>query len=63
LYVGSVRAIKTAGSPVYRRRIAAVAKQPKGELVVVGFNYGVLEAKVAEKVRTSADRIREPANL
>jgi hypothetical protein len=36
-----------------------VAKQPKGELVVVGFNYDLLEAKVAEKVRTSADRIRE----
>src|SRR5262249_45505819 len=25
----------------------------------VGFNYDLLEAKVAEKVRTSADRIRE----
>jgi gas vesicle protein len=38
-----------------------VAKQPKGELVpvVVGFNYDLLEAKVAEKVRSSADRIRE----
>ena len=38
-----------------------MAKQPKGELVpvVVGFNYDVLEAKVAEKVRSSADRIRE----
>jgi uncharacterized protein YecE (DUF72 family) len=37
-----------------------VSKQPKGELVVVvGFNYDLLEAKVAEKVRTSADRIRE----
>jgi hypothetical protein len=37
------------------------AKQPKGELVpvVVGFNYDVLEAKVAEQVRSSADRIRE----
>jgi len=38
-----------------------VAKQPqKGELVVVvGFNYDLMEAKVAEQVRSSADRIRE----
>src|ERR1700751_1589784 len=38
-----------------------MAKQPKGELVpvVVGFNYDLLETKVAEQVRTSADRIRE----
>jgi hypothetical protein len=39
-----------------------VAKQPKGELVPVvvgGFNYDLLEAKVAEQVRSSADRIRE----
>jgi hypothetical protein len=36
-----------------------VAKQPKGELVVVGFNYDLLETKVADKVRTAADRIRE----
>jgi hypothetical protein len=38
-----------------------VAKQPKGELapVVVGFNYALLETKVAEEVRSSADRIRE----
>ena len=38
-----------------------MAKQPKGELVpvVVGFNYDLLETKVAEKVRSSADRIRE----
>jgi hypothetical protein len=38
-----------------------VAKQPKGELVpvVVGFNYDLLETKVAEQVRSSADRIRE----
>jgi len=36
-----------------------VARQPKGELVViVGFNYDLLETKVAEQVRTSADRIR-----
>ncbi len=39
-----------------------MAKQPqKGELVpvVVGFNYDLLDTKVAEKVRSSADRIRE----
>ncbi len=36
-----------------------MAKQPKGELVVVGFNYEQLETKVADKVRNAADRIRE----
>jgi hypothetical protein len=36
-----------------------VAKQPKGELVVVGFNYDLLETKLANKVRSAADRIRE----
>jgi hypothetical protein len=36
-----------------------VAKQPKGELVVVGFNYDLLESKLADKVRDAADRIRE----
>lgn len=36
-----------------------MAKQPKGELVVVGFNYGLLETKLADKVRSAADRIRE----
>ena len=36
-----------------------MAKQPRGELVVVGFNYDLLESKVAEQVRTSAERIRE----
>jgi hypothetical protein len=36
-----------------------VAKQPKGDLVVVGFNYDLLETKVADKVRNAADRIRE----
>ena len=36
-----------------------MAKQPKGELVVIGFNYDLLETKVADKVRTAADRIRE----
>jgi hypothetical protein len=36
-----------------------VAKQPKGELVVVGFNYDLLETKLADKVRSAADRIRE----
>jgi gas vesicle protein len=36
-----------------------VVKQPKGELVVVGFNYDLLETKIADKVRSAADRIRE----
>jgi hypothetical protein len=36
-----------------------VAKQPKGELVVIGFNYDGLETKVADKIRTAADRIRQ----
>ena len=37
-----------------------MAKQPKGELVVVvGFNYDLLETKIAEKVRSSAERIRQ----
>ena len=36
-----------------------MAKQPRGELVVIGFNYDLLETKVADKVRTSADRIRD----
>ena len=38
-----------------------MAKQPqKGELVVVvGFNYDLLEAKVAEQARSSAERIRQ----
>jgi gas vesicle protein len=35
-----------------------VVKQSKGKLVVVGFNYDLLESKAAEKVRSSADRIR-----
>lgn len=35
-----------------------VAKQPKGELVVVGFNYDLLETKVADKLRATADHIR-----
>jgi hypothetical protein len=38
-----------------------VARQPKGELVpvVFGFNYDLLETKLAEQVRSSADRIWE----
>jgi hypothetical protein len=36
-----------------------VAKPPKGELIVVGFNYDLLEMKLADKVRNAADRIRE----
>jgi hypothetical protein len=37
-----------------------VAKQPKGELVpvVVGFNYDLLEGKIAEQARSTAERIR-----
>ena len=35
-----------------------MAKQPKGELVVVGFDYSPLETKIAEQARTAADRIR-----
>ncbi len=34
-----------------------MAKQPKGELVVIGFNYDLLETKLADKVRTAAVRI------
>ncbi len=38
-----------------------MAKQPKGELVVVasGFDYAPLEADVAERARSAAARIRE----
>ncbi len=36
-----------------------MAKQPKAELVVIGFNYDQLETKLADKVRNAADRIRE----
>jgi hypothetical protein len=36
-----------------------VAKQPKGEPVVVGFNYYLLETRLADNVRSAADRIRE----
>jgi Protein of unknown function (DUF3102) len=36
-----------------------VAKQPKGELVVVGFDYAPLEAQVAEKVRSAAEAIHQ----
>jgi hypothetical protein len=36
-----------------------VAKQPRGEVVVVGFEYSPLEAQVAEKVRSSAEAIRQ----
>jgi hypothetical protein len=39
--------------------------KPKGENnvpAIVGFNYDLLETKVAEKVRSSADRIRERIN-
>ena len=36
-----------------------MAKQPKGELIVIGFNYDLLETKVADKVRGAADSIRD----
>ena len=36
-----------------------MAKQPKGELVVVGFNYDLVETKIAEQARSSAERIRQ----
>jgi hypothetical protein len=36
-----------------------VAEEPKRGIVVVGFNYDLLEAKVAELARSSADCIRE----
>jgi hypothetical protein len=36
-----------------------MAKQPKGELVILGFDYAPLEAKVAAKVRSSATAIRQ----
>ncbi len=35
------------------------AKQPRGELVVIEFNYDLLETKLADKVRSTADRIRD----
>ena len=36
-----------------------MAKQPKGELVVLGFDYSPLDTKIAEQARSTADRIRE----
>ncbi len=36
-----------------------MAKQPKGELVVLGFDYSPLEAQVAERLRASAETIRQ----
>jgi hypothetical protein len=35
-----------------------MAKQPKGELVILGFDYSPLDAKVAEQARSTAERIR-----
>jgi hypothetical protein len=39
-------------------------RQPKSDNLqaIVGFNYDLLETKVADKVRASADRIRERIN-
>jgi hypothetical protein len=39
--------------------VNAVAKSQELVPVVVGFNYDLLETKVAEKVRSTADRIRQ----
>jgi hypothetical protein len=36
-----------------------MARQPKGELVVLGFDYSPLEQQVAKQVRDTADRIRD----
>jgi len=36
-----------------------MARQPKGELVVVGFDYSPLEPEMAKEVRETAARIRE----
>src|SRR5262249_3541250 len=36
-----------------------MAKQPKGELVVVGFDYSPLEPQTAKQVQDTAERIRE----
>jgi hypothetical protein len=36
-----------------------MAKQPKGELVVLSFDYSPLETQVAKQVRSAAERIRE----
>lgn len=36
-----------------------MAKQPKGELVVLGFDYSPLDTKIAEQARSTAERIRE----
>jgi hypothetical protein len=40
--------------------VQPIAKQPpKGELVILGFDYTPLDAKIAEQARSTADRIRE----
>ena len=36
-----------------------MAKQQKGELVILGFDYSPMETNVAEQARSIADRIRE----
>jgi hypothetical protein len=41
-----------------QRRTATVAKQTKGEVIVVGFNYSTLDTQVAEKVQSAAERIK-----
>src|ERR1700730_8676906 len=36
-----------------------MARQSRGDLVVIGFNYDLVEPKVADKLRSMADRIRQ----
>lgn len=36
-----------------------MARQPKGQMVGIGFDYGTLEPKVADKVRDTVVRIKE----
>jgi hypothetical protein len=36
-----------------------MAKQVKGEIVVLGFDYSPLDTKIAEQARSTADRIRQ----
>jgi Protein of unknown function (DUF3102) len=49
----------SAATPSPAERNQALAKQPKGELVLVGFNYDLLDSRVAEEARSSAQRIRD----
>jgi hypothetical protein len=40
-------------------RTITMTRRSKGDLVMVGFNYQLLDTKVAGEVRTIADRIRD----